>query len=298
MSSSRYAELEAFQAILHHGSFTAAASALGVTPGAITRRIGALEASLGVKLLNRTTRRLSLTEPGRHYYAEIAPALAQLEAAAERTRALSTQPQGELRVSLPMNFGRLHVMPHLPDFLQRWPRITVDAQFEDRYVDVIGEGYDLAVRIGALQDSRLVAHRLADTRRILVAAPGYLAARGTPRLPGELVAHDCLHYTLFRDTATWEFHRGRERQRIAVRGPLKSNYGEPLVGAAVRGLGIVQTATFAVAQELADGRLCEILADWSLVPIAIHAVYPDRDYRPRKVDAFLAFLHERLGQAS
>lgn len=291
-----HSELEAFEAILQQGSFTAAARQLGVTTGAITRRLHALETRLGAKLLNRSTRRLSLTESGRHYYAAIAPALEQIAAAAERVHDLAGEPRGELRVSLPMNFGRLYVMPQLPAFLQRWPGIALDAQFDDRYVDLIGEGYDLAIRIGALDDSRLVARRLADTRRILVASPDYLQRRGAPRAPADLVGHDCLHYTLFRDVATWEFHRGRETLRVPVRGRLRSNYGAPLVDAALAGGGILQTATFAVAEELADGRLCEVLPDWSLVPIGIYAVYPGREYRPRKVEVFIDFLEEAIGR--
>lgn len=291
-----YSELEAFEAILRHGSFTAAARQLELTPGAVTRRLAALEARLGVKLLNRSTRRLSLTESGRHYYAQVAPALAQILAAGERVHDLSAQPRGELRVSLPMNFGRLYVIPHVGEFLRRWPQIELDLQFDDRFVDLIGEGFDAAIRIGALEDSRLVARRIAQTRRILVAAPAYLQRRGAPASPGALIEHDCLHYTLFRDTPTWEFHGRGEPWRVPVRGRLKANYGAPLVEAALRGEGILQTATFAVAEELADGRLVEVLPDWSLLPIGIYAVYPSREYRPRKVEAFIDFLEQTIGQ--
>ena len=291
-----YSELEAFAAILRRGSFTAAAQSLEVTTGAITRRLNGLETRLGVKLLNRSTRRLSLTESGRHYYDAIAPALAQIESAADLVHELSTEPRGELRVSLPMNFGRLYVMPYLSAFMQRWPGIQLDVHFDDRFVDLIGEGFDLAIRIGALTDSRLVARRLADTRRILVASPDYLARRGMPQRPGDLVDHDCLHYTHFRGIATWEFHRGAEELHVPVRGRLKSNYGVPLVDAALHGGGIVQSATFAVAEELASGRLQEVLSDWSLLPIAVHAVYPGRDYRPRKLEVFIEFLENVIGR--
>lgn len=296
MSGGLYSELEAFEAILRHGSFTAAARHLELTPGAVTRRLAALEARLGTKLLNRSTRRLSLTESGRHYYAQVAPALAQILAAGERVHDLSAQARGELRVSLPMNFGRLYVIPHVGEFLRRWPQIELDLQFDDRFVDLIGEGFDVAIRIGALEDSRLVARRIAQTRRILVAAPCYLQRRGAPAAPGALIEHDCLHYTLFRDAPTWEFQRDGEPLRVPVRGRLKANYGLPLVEAALRGEGILQTATFAVADELADGRLVEVLPDWSLLPIGIYAVYPSREYRPRKVEAFIDFLEQTLGQ--
>lgn len=291
-----YSELEAFEAILRHGSFSAAARQLQLTPGAVTRRLAALEARLGVKLLNRSTRRLSLTESGRHYYAQVAPALAQILAAGERVHDLSAQARGQLRVSLPMNFGRLYVTPHVGEFLRRWPQIELDLQFDDRFVDLIGEGFDAAIRIGALDDSRLVARRIAQTRRILVAAPSYLQRRGAPAAPGALIEHDCLHYTLFRDTPAWEFQRAGEPLRVPVRGRLKANYGVPLVEAALRGEGILQTATFAVADELADGRLVEVLPDWSLRPIGIYAVYTSREYRPRKVEAFIDFVEQTIGQ--
>jgi DNA-binding transcriptional LysR family regulator len=296
MNGGFYSELEAFEAILTRGSFTGAAKSLGVTTGAITRRLNSLETRLGVKLLSRSTRHLNLTESGRLYYTAIAPALLQIESAANLVHDRSKEPSGELRVSLPMNFGRLYVTPHLPTFMRRWPGIELDAHFDDRFVDLIAEGFDLAIRIGALSDSRLVARRLADTRRILVASPDYLARRGIPKRPIDLASHDCLHYTHFRNFASWEFRRGREELHIPVRGRLKSNYGVPLVDAAVHGDGIVQSATFAVATELADGRLQEVLPDWNLLPIGVYAVYPSRDYRPRQVEAFVQFLEEVIGR--
>ena len=295
MNGGFYSELEAFEAILKQGSFTAAAQSLGVTPGAITRRLNSLETRLGAKLMNRSTRRLSLTESGRHYYTAIAPALLQIESAANLVHDLSNEPRGELRVTLPVNFARLYVTPYLPTFVRRWPGIELDVHFDDRFVDLIAEGFDLAIRIGALTDSRLVARRMASTRRILVASPEYLARRGVPERPPDLGAHECLHFTHFRNFGSWEFHRGREQFQIPVHGRLKSNHGEPLVDAALQGNGIVQSATFAVAAELADGRLQEVLPDWSLVPIGVYAVYPGRDYRPRKVEAFIEFLEEIIG---
>ncbi len=280
---------------MRHGGFSTAANALAVTTGTVTRRVQALEARLGVRLFHRSTRRVTATEAGLAYNAEVVPALEQLRAAAERVRDLSTEPRGALRVSAPANFGRLHLTPHLGAFMQRWPEIALDIQFDDRFVDIIAEGFDVALRIGALEDSRLVARRLADTRRVLVAAPAYLARRGAPQHPGELVHHDCLHYTLFRDTA-WVFHRGREQLRVPVNGPLKSNYGAPLVDAAVAGHGLLLTATFAVADELMDGRLVEVLADWSSRAIGVFAVFPDRTYRPAKTQAFVDFLVEVIGE--
>lgn len=290
------AELEAFNAVFEHGGFTAAARALELSTGAVTRRVQALEARLGTRLFSRSTRKVVATDAGRQYHAAIAPALAQITGAGERVRDLLEMPRGTLRVSVPMNFGRLYVMPGLPDFLRQWPGIELDAHFDDRLVDVIGDGFDVAVRIGRLDDSRLVARQLAQTRRVLVAAPGYLAQRGVPLHPVDLVDHACLPYTLFRDASAWEFHRDSQTLRVPVRGALKANYGVPLVDAALAGLGILQTATFAVARELAEGRLVEVLPEWSLLPIGVYALFPDRDYRPRKVEVFIDFLRASIGE--
>ena len=292
-----FSELEAFEAVVHRGSFTGAAKALSVTTGAVTRRVQALEARLGARLFHRSTRRVTLTDTGRRYHEAVAPALADILAAGERVRdEVSETPRGKLRVSLPVNLGRLYVTPHLGAFLRRWPDISLDLQLEDRFVDVIAEGFDLAVRVGALTDSRLVARKLANTRRVLVASPAYLEARGAPRHPSELVAHDCLPFTLFREGATWELRRGRERLRVPVSGVLESNYGVPLVDAAVGGLGILQSATFAVADELARGLLVEVLPEWSLADIGVFVVFPGRGYRPRKVDVFIELLERVIGK--
>ncbi|WP_435105519.1 LysR family transcriptional regulator [Arhodomonas sp. AD133] len=294
MSEITLAELRAFDTVVRHQSITAAADRLNVSASAISRRLNALEAHLGVRLLNRSTRALGLTPAGEAYHARIVPALETIAEAASTVQAEAESPRGELRVSLPVNYGRLHVAPHLPDFLDRHPQLSLDAQFDDRFVDVIAEGFDLAIRIGQLEDSRLVARRLAWDRRLVVASPAYLARHGVPTHPRELADHQCLHYTNFRGPVVWTFHRDGSRVDVPVQGRFKANYGLPLTVAAERGLGLVQTAVSIVGNALHNGALAEVLPQWQLPDVAVYAVYPQRRHLPAKVRSFLEFVGPRL----
>lgn len=295
MDNVTLSELRTFSAVARLGNLTAAATELAISPGAISRRLNALEERLETRLLNRSTRAVSLTATGEAYLARILPALETIEVAGNDLRDMQQGPQGKLRLSLPVNFGRLHIAPHLADFLARYPALSLDAQFDDRFVDLVGEGLDLAIRIGRLDDSRLVARRIAADRRIVVASPGYLAQYSRPRHPTDLRHHECLHYTNFRGSAVWSFRRGDTRLDIPVRGRLQSNYGLPLVHAAEAGLGLLQTATSIVGDALAAGRLVTVLDEWRLPEIGINAVYPGRKHVPAKVRAFIEYVETRLG---
>ncbi|WP_163577085.1 LysR family transcriptional regulator [Halomonas faecis] len=287
-------EIAAFIEVARRGSLQAAAETLLISSGSVSRRLDALEQRLGTRLLNRSTRALTLTEDGEHYLVQVEPALADITQAGDRLRDRHNGPQGELRVSLPVNYGRLHIAPHLADFLRLHPSVSIDACFDDHFVDIIGEGFDLAIRIGQLGDSRLVARRIAKDRRLIVAAPDYLAHHGEPRHPRDLLDHHCLHFTRFQGPAQWILQRDDERHVVPVRGRLKSNYGLPLTLAAEQGLGLVQTSASIVGEALASGRLHEVLSDWRLPNIAVHAVIPARQHTPLKVSAFIDFLVERL----
>ncbi len=297
MADVTLAELRAFDAVVRCQSLTAAAERLDISAGAVSRRLNALESELGVRLLNRSTRALSLTPAGEAYHALIVPALDTITDAATAVRAESDSPRGELRVSLPVNYGRLHVAPQLPDFLAGHSQLSLDAQFDDRYVDLIAEGFDLAIRIGRLDDSRLVARRIARDRRLVVASPDYLARHGVPEHPRELARHECFHYTNFRGPVVWSFHQGGNRVDVPVQGRFKANYGLPLTLAAERGLGLVQTAVSIVGDALASGELVEVLPQWHLPDIGVYAVYPQRRHLPAKVRAFLDFIGPRLPAA-
>ncbi|WP_275288080.1 LysR family transcriptional regulator [Halomonas elongata] len=287
-------EIAAFIEVARRGSLQAAAERLLIGSGSVGRCLDALEQRLGTRLLNRSTRALTLTEDGEDYLARVEPALGSITQAGDRLRDRQEGPQGELRVSLPVNYGRLHIAPHLADFLRLHPSVSVDACFDDHFVDIIGEGFDLAIRIGQLGDSRLVAKRIARDRRLIVASPDYLAHHGEPRHPCDLREHHCLHFTRFQGPAQWAMQRDDERHVIPVSGRLKSNYGLPLTLAAEQGLGLVQTSESIVAEALANGRLCEVLSDWKLPDIAVHAVMPARQHTPLKVSACIDFLAKRL----
>lgn len=283
-------ELRTLAAVARLGTLSAAAKELSLSSSAVSRRLDALELQLGVRLLNRSTRAVSLTADGDAYLQQILPALADISAAGNRLRDQITGPQGALRVSLPVNYGRLHIAPHLADFLGRCPAVSLDASFEDRYVDVIGEGFDLAVRIGQLEDSRLVAKRIADDQRVIVASPAYLATHGTPQHPRDLLDHQCLHFTSFRGPEHWVFQRDGGRVSVPVKGRLKSNYGLPLTIAAERGLGLVHTSRSIIRDALITGTLIPVLDAWRLPDIGVYAVFPERRHTPSKLHAFIDFL--------
>ncbi|EPC02654.1 hypothetical protein L861_09935 [Litchfieldella anticariensis FP35 = DSM 16096] len=290
MKDTTLAELHTLATVVKKGSLTAAADHLGISAGTVSRRLDAMETRLGVRLFNRSTRAVRLTAAGEAYHASIVPALEAIAEADELVRAQTAGPRGEIRVSLPVNYGRVHLAPRLPEFLQRYPDIRLDAHFDDRFVDLVAEGFDLAIRIGQLEDSRLIARRIADDRRLVVASPAYLERSGRPSHPKDLLTHECLHYTNFRGPVVWSFSKGGKQLDIPVSGRFNSNYGLPLTIAAEQGLGLVQTATSLVGEALREGRLVEVLEDWRLPEIGIYAVYPGRKHVPAKVRAFIDFI--------
>ncbi|WP_421705920.1 LysR family transcriptional regulator [Alloalcanivorax xenomutans] len=298
MKDATLSELTALVAVARKGSLTTAAEHLGISVGAVSRRLAGLEARLGVRLLNRSTRAVRLSAAGETYLSHVVPALEAITAAGELVRAQTLGPSGEIRVSLPVNFGRAHLALRLPEFLMRYPEVHLDAQFDDRFVDLVAEGFDLAIRIGRLDDSRLVARRLASDRRVLVASPAYLESAGRPRHPRDLLAHQCLHYTNFRGPVVWSFHKAGKQVDIPVRGRFTSNYGLPLTMAAEQGQGLVHSAMSLVGEAIRDGRLVEVLPGWRLPEIGIHAVYPGRKHVPEKVRVFIDFVAEILNGAA
>ncbi len=286
-------ELRCFVEVVECEGFNRAAQRLGISKSMVSRRIASLEASLGTRLLSRTTRGISPTESGLEFKARCERILTELEEAREAA-AQQAGVTGRLRLSAPLSFGILHVAPALAAMMSRHPRLELDVSYSDRKVDLIGERFDAAVRIGSLEDASLVARRIAPSRTVLVASPDYLARRGRPGTPGDLTDHECLIYTGAADP-DWVFRLGRRSISIRPQGRVRSDYGDALLQWAEDGLGICHAPTFLVAEALERGRLEAILLDYALPQGSIYVVRPPGPYVPGKVRVLIDTLVERFG---
>lgn len=289
----RLEEMLSFTAVARALSFADAARELGISPSTLSRRISRLEAALGTALLRRTTRHVSLTEAGTLYFERCQDVLTRVEDAEALVSGLAGDPRGRLRVAVPNLFGQLQIAPLLPEFMRRFPRIGLELSFMDRYVDLVQERFDVAIRIGSLPDSSLVARRLATNRRILCAAPGYLRGRRPMEEPGDLAQHACLFFTPLAEGPVWNLQRGEERAAVRGRPVLSADNAEALRLAAVGGCGVTILATFLIAEDLRAGRLVRVLEEWSVPDTGIFAVHPPGRLVPSKVRAFVSFLAER-----
>lgn len=289
-----FRSLQAFVRIVELGSLTAAAERLELSRSALTKHLAALERHYGTRLLQRTTRTLSLTEAGRTLYEGIVPLLGDLDALEQRLQEGHERPRGRLRVSAPLTFGVRHLAPLVSSFLQEYPDVAIDLELSDRQVRLVEEGFDLAVRIGDLSDSSLVAQPLGTVKLFVCAAPAYLQRQGRPEHPAELRQHRCLLYSYASDGDDWAFQRGTERLQVKVAGPLRANNGSVLHRAALDGHGIIRQPDFLVGEDIASGRLERLFASWHTQTIAIHAVYPHRRLVPAKVRLFIAWLQRHL----
>jgi DNA-binding transcriptional LysR family regulator len=299
MSLDRLAGISVFARVVEANGFTAAARALGLSKAAVSKQVARLEDRLGVRLLNRSTRRLGLTEAGRDFYERAQRVLAELDEAEQAATSRQVNPRGLLRVNAPVTFGVGHLCSLLPDFMRRYPEIKLDLVLNDRYVDLIDEGFDLAVRVGLgpLPDSSLVARRLFAARHAVCAAPAYLERRGVPRTPADLASHDCLLYSYLSTGEEWRFFDpGGRPVGVRIAGPMRANNGDALRHAARAGLGIVYSPAFLVEEDLAAGRLEPVLVDWRTPEAAVYAVYPPGRPLGAKVRVFVDYLAETLGR--
>ncbi len=288
-----FEDMRIFAQVMESGSFTAAADKLGLSKQFVSRRLMALEERLGVRLLNRSTRRLDPTPLGQSYYESSLRLLNEVEQVEQGIAGQTSEPRGTVRVSAPLSFAVAHLGCLLPEFLQRYPQVSVEVDLSDRSVDLLGEGYDLALRIGVLEDSTLIARRLASIDRVYCASPDYLARKGTPSRPDELAAHDCLPYGHGRQVQ-WRFLEQGKLRMVTVCGRMRANNGELLRDAAVKGMGITYLPTFIVGDALAAGQLVPVLQDFVTEPLQLSAVYPQHRQSARPVQALIEFMRERL----
>ena len=293
----RLKQIETFVGVATRGSLAAMARAEGVAPAVIGRRLDALEARLGVKLLVRTTRRIGLTHEGGAFLEDGQRLLADLANAEASVSAGGVKASGHLRVTAPAGFGRRHVAPLVPRFLQRHPEVSVSLNLSDRLVDIVNEGVDCAVRVGDLPDSSFISVRLADNRRLCVATPAYLARAGVPQHPADLARHDCL--TLSSDasqTRGWAFRVDGAVSHLRPNGRLDCSDCQVLHGWCLQGLGLAWRSTWEVDEDLRNGRLVEVLADFAAPPNGIYAVFPHARHLPLRVRLWIDFLKHHYGQ--
>ncbi|WP_076860732.1 LysR family transcriptional regulator [Bradyrhizobium mercantei] len=295
----RFAALTSFVAVVEHGGFAPAARRLGVAPSSLTRQLNALEEDLGTPLLNRSTRSLTLTEAGTHYYEDARRILEELELADRAVNELSGPPSGLLRVTIPVAFGRLHVATAIPMFLRRYPGMRLDARLTDTVVNLVEDRIDVAIRLGPLVSSNLVARKLAPHRRVICASRDYLGERGSPATPQDLAHHNCLLFDYLSGDSSWTFTRDGMTEKVAVSGNLRATNSEFLREAAVGGAGLILMPTWLVGDDIAAGRLLPVLEQWSTAPTgdqgAIWAIYQQNRRGSKRLTAFIDFLADHFG---
>ncbi len=287
--------MRVFSTVTDLGSFTAAAERLDMAPSAVTKHVVALEARLGVLLLNRTTRRISLTEAGTAYLDRCNALLADLDGLESSVGELVQKPIGTLRLTAPVPFGISHLGPFIAAYRERYPDVNLDLVLNDRMIDLVEEGFDLAIRIARLPDSTLVARQLAVTRMVLCAAPRYLTRRGVPRKPEDLVQHDCLSYTYWGTGDEWRFtQKSGQIRAIRIKPVIRVNNGDVARTLALAGQGIMLQPDFLVGKDIETGRLTRLLPGFHAGELGIFAVYPHRKYLSVKVRSFVDFIAQAL----
>jgi DNA-binding transcriptional LysR family regulator len=292
----KFEALRAFVEVSDEGGFAAAARELGTSRSAISRLIAALEDQLGVQLLNRTTRKTALTESGATYLERARIILSELNEAERLVADLQNEPSGALRINGPMTFGTMYLADAVAEFMALYPQLTVNLVLNDRFVDPMEEGFDLTVRIANLPDSNLIARRVAPIHLTMAASPAYLDAHSRPRVPGDLRQHKVLHYGAMEGPVVWKLTGSGGQEAVQVDAAMCSNNGEVLRAAALRGLGIVRTLRFVVAEDLRNGSLVPVLEGFEPPSPALYCVYPPNRFLPGKVRQFIDFLVQKYSR--
>lgn len=281
-----------FVAVINGGSFKAAAESLGHSTSYASKEISRLEKRLGSRLLNRTTRTISLTDAGKAYYERCQQIVIDAENASRSVSHLQDEPRGLLRVNAPTSFGSRHLLDHLSEFLHRYPEVNLEIEFNDRIIDVVAEGYDVVIRVGHVGDSNLVARAFSRSRTVIIASPEYLRRHGTPENASELEQHHCIAYSLEPYPLSWEFRKGDEHVQVKLSARAQCNNAEIMVALACDGIGITRMPLFICEREVAEGRLKIILDSYDQPEYGVYAVYPHRQYLSAKVRVFVDYLVE------
>ena len=292
----RFLEMQTFNAVVDAGSFVKAAEALGMSKAAVSRYLVDMETRLGVRLLHRTTRRLSLTEEGQVFYGRSKELLAELAEAEDEISSRSHAASGLLRINAPFTFGVLHLAPLWGAFMAQNPKVTLDVTLADRLVDLVEEGYDMAIRIASLENSTLVSKRLASTRMVLCASPQYLALHGTPKDPSELAAHAVISYSYWSTRDEWHFTGPQGPVSVKTQPCIHTNSGDTCRAAALAHQGVILQPDFLVGPDLVAGTLIEVLPQFRSLELGIYAVYPTRKHVSAKVRALIDFLAAHFAQ--
>ena len=291
----RLNSMQIFVEVARAAGFSAAANKIGLSRAQVSKSVMQLEQHLGARLFNRTTRRISLTEIGKAYLDRCIDILQDIDETEAMAGAQTQEPRGRLTLSAPTSFGILHLRRAIPAYLRQHPQVQISLNLADRFIDVVDEGFDLVIRIAELQDSSLIARRLAPCRRLLCASPAYLDQHGTPQVPQDLAIHHCLVYSNELKPDTWRLQGPEGMESVRVNGPICADNGDILRAAAVEGLGVTLLPTFIIGPDLEAGRLRQVLADYCPPPISINAVFPSRRYLSAKVRSFVDFMAVYFG---
>jgi len=287
-----------FTRVVEAKSFSEAARQLGVAKSAVSKQVALLEKEVGVRLLNRSTRSISLTEAGEIFYRHCSDIVTRTHVALDELRQYQNQPTGTLKVSSPISFGTAHLVPVIKELRSLYPHLKIELLLEDRIVNMVEEGIDLAIRIGWMPDSSLVAKKLCETAMVVFASPEYLAKHGTPKQPDDLLDHSWISLSLLKSPLRWSFEKNGKSHVIQANSPIKSNSIDAVTSLALAGQGISALTNYTVQSHFQSGALTRVLANYDLKPVGVYAVYPHREHVPPKVRAFMDFLSRRCQQAS
>jgi len=287
-----------FTRVVEAKSFSEAARQLGVAKSAVSKQVALLEKEVGVRLLNRTTRSISLTEAGEIFYRHCSDIVTRTHVALDELRQYQNQPTGTLRVSSPISFGTAHLVPVIKELRSLYPHLKIELLLEDRIVNMVEEGIDLAIRIGWLPDSNLIAKKLCESAMVVFASPEYLAKHPAPTHPKQLVDHQWISLSVLKAPLRWSFEKNGKNEVVQVNSPIKSNSIDAVTSLALAGQGISALTKYTVESHFQSGALTQLLPNYHLEPVGIYAVYPHREHVPPKVRAFMDFLSRRCQQAS